>query len=74
MPGKTNAPYGDKTNAVQQSVVFFRLRRKSLINNVVGKMQNGESSAASQIKNESSKHMPILHTWTWANRKVMKLL
>ncbi len=71
MPGKTNAPYGDKTNAVQQSVGLFAksLRRKSLINNMVGKMQNGESGAASQIKNESSKHMPILRVTDLGKRK-----
>lgn len=71
MSAKTHAAYGDKTNAIQQSVGLFAksLRRKGTINNLVGKMPNGEASATGQIKNETSKYMPILRVMDLGKQK-----
>ena len=71
MTDKTHAAYGDKTNAVQQSVGLFAksLKRNSIINKMVGTMPKGEGSAEAQIKNQSSTHMPILRVMDLGKQK-----
>lgn len=59
---KTYAPYGAKTNMVQQAVGLFatHMQRNSVLNRLVGKMPKGESGAVDTLRRQTTQHMPIV--------------
>lgn len=59
---KTHAPYGDKTNMVQQAVGLFatHMQRNSTLNRLTGKMPTGIKGAEATLRKQTTQHMPIV--------------
>lgn len=63
MTAKTNAPYGDKTNMVQQAIGLFATnmsRSDTVISRLTGKMPSSTAGAEATIRGQSSSQMPIV--------------
>ena len=59
---KTHAPYGDKTNMVQQAAGLFamHMQRNSTLNRLTGKMPKGTAGAEETLRKQTSQHLPIV--------------